>query len=340
MASKNVTFDDIAQYTNFSKTTISRYFNNPDSLTLKNQETIKQALVDLNYKENKLAKALAKGNSEFVGIILPNMFFHYYTEVLNQILISFEKYGYKFLVFLGDDNSETEKKYIDELLAFQIEGLIVLSHTLSSKELSNYDIPIVTIEREDEYVNSVNSDNYSGAIKATKHLIDQDCDLLIHINSVVDDTIPSSLRIKGFEDTCKKNQIEYLTLLDNMGSDFTSTNETIRKLFDFIESKYPNKKKGIFFANDTYANLFLNCVFRKYGKLIENYKIIGFDDSPIAKQGILPMSTIDQKIEEIASETMDILVDLMKERKKRNPKPQKELVHKFIEPKLIIRETT
>lgn len=28
---KNVTFNDIAQYTHFSKTTISRYFNNPDS---------------------------------------------------------------------------------------------------------------------------------------------------------------------------------------------------------------------------------------------------------------------------------------------------------------------
>ena len=34
---KNVTFNDIAKYTNFSKTTISRYFNNPDSLTLENQ---------------------------------------------------------------------------------------------------------------------------------------------------------------------------------------------------------------------------------------------------------------------------------------------------------------
>ena len=41
MASKkNVTFSDIAKYTNFSKTTISRYFNNPDSLTLENQEII------------------------------------------------------------------------------------------------------------------------------------------------------------------------------------------------------------------------------------------------------------------------------------------------------------
>ena len=44
MSKKQVTFADIAEYTNFSKTTISRYFNHPDSLTLENQEKISQAL--------------------------------------------------------------------------------------------------------------------------------------------------------------------------------------------------------------------------------------------------------------------------------------------------------
>ncbi len=51
MDKKKVTFNDIAKYTNFSKTTISRYFNNPDSLTVKNQDIIAQALIDLNYQE-------------------------------------------------------------------------------------------------------------------------------------------------------------------------------------------------------------------------------------------------------------------------------------------------
>ena len=99
MSKKKVTFDDIARYTNFSKTTISRYFNNPDSLTLKNQEIITQALIDLDYKENKVAKILASGKTEFVGIIVPNLYLHYYSEMLNQILSSYEKFGYKFLVF-------------------------------------------------------------------------------------------------------------------------------------------------------------------------------------------------------------------------------------------------
>ena len=56
MSKKQVTFADIAAYTHFSKTTISRYFNHPDSLTLENQEKISQALDTLGYKKNKLAK--------------------------------------------------------------------------------------------------------------------------------------------------------------------------------------------------------------------------------------------------------------------------------------------
>lgn len=63
MNKKKVTFDDIAKYTGFSKTTISRYFNNPDSVTLENQDKISQALKDLNYQENKLAKVLANGKT-------------------------------------------------------------------------------------------------------------------------------------------------------------------------------------------------------------------------------------------------------------------------------------
>lgn len=71
MAKKQVTFADIAEYTGFSKTTISRYFNHPDSLTLENQEKIAKALDELGYRKNKLARVLANGKSEFVGIIVP-----------------------------------------------------------------------------------------------------------------------------------------------------------------------------------------------------------------------------------------------------------------------------
>ena len=296
MDKKKVTFADIAKYTNFSKTTISRYFNNPDSLTLENQEKIAKALDELGYQENKLAKVLANGKSEFVGIIIPNLYLHYYSEMLNQILSSYSDYHYKFLVFVSSDKKELEQQYLDELMAYKIEGLIILSHTFSSKELSEYNIPIVAIEREAEHICSVNTDNYMGAVQATTLLIRNQCDILIHVNVPVAKQIPAYNRIRGFEDTCKEHKVPYDLMLGDLGYNYETTYEAIKKVFEKIEQTYPSKKKGIFLANDTYANIFLNLIFQKYGKLPEEYRIIGFDNSPIANEAILPSQQSDSRL--------------------------------------------
>ncbi len=340
MSKKKVTFDDIAKYTNFSKTTISRYFNNPDSLTVENQEIIAQALVDLDYQENKLAKVLANGKSEFIGVIIPNLFYHYYAEMLNQILKTYETFGYKFLVFVSTDNEETERKYIQELLAYKIEGMIILSHTIPSRELAACNIPIVTIEREDRYVNSVNTDNYMGAVQATSLLAKSSCDILLHINSDVPETIPSYGRILGFGDICREYRIEHELILQNLGKSYKETEDCMQKIFEYIKNKYPGKNKGLFMANDTHASIMLNIIFREYGTLPDEYCIIGFDDSPIAEEAIIPISTVGQQIDKIAHEAVSLLVEQMNELKKRRPKPQNEIIHKKITPVLVRRETT
>ena len=340
MGKKNVTFADIAKYTNFSKTTISRYFNQPDSLTLENQEKIAKALEELGYQENKLAKVLANGKSEFIGIIIPNLYLHYYSEMLNQILSSYSDYHYKFLVFVSSDKKELEQQYLDELMAYKIEGLIILSHTFSSKELASYHIPIVAIEREAEHICSVNTDNYMGAVQATNLLIRNQCDIRIHVNVPVPKQIPSYNRIRGFEDTCKEYNIPYHLMLQDLGYNYETTYNAIRKVFEQIDSSYPDKKKGVFLANDTYANIFLNLIFQKYGKLPEDYQIVGFDNSPIANEAIIPITTIGQQIDKIAKSALELLVLQMNEMKKRKPTPLKEPIHRQITPVLIRRETT
>ena len=340
MNKNKITFADIAKYTNFSKTTISRYFNHPDSLTLENQEIIAKALVDLDYHENKLAKVFANGKSEFVGIIIPNLYLHYYAEMLNQILNTYEKFGYKFLVFVSNSNEETERKYIRELLAYKIEGMIILSHKISSKELASYDVPIVVIEREDKYVNSVNTDNYIGAVQGTSLLFKNNCDILLHINSMVSKDVPAYARIQGFLDICKEYNIKHELIIRELGHSYEEINACMFEVYEYIKKKYPNQKKGLFLSNDTYANSILNIIFREYGMLPDEYRIIGFDDSPIAVSAIMPISTIAQQINKIAYEAMALLVVQMDERKKRRPKPQTELIHKNIMPALIRRKTT
>ena len=337
---KQVTFADIAEYTNFSKTTISRYFNHPDSLTLENQEKISQALDTLGYKKNKLAKVLANGKSEFIGIIVPNLYLHYYSEMLTQFLSSYRDYHYKFLVFVSEHGAEEEQQYIEELLSYQIEGLIVLSHTLPSEKLASYQIPVIAIEREAEHISSVNTDNYMGALQATSLLIRDKCDILIHINVNVNKSAPAYDRIWAFQATCEEYHVPYDIDLSVKGASYHELLDVIREIFNKIESKYPDQKKGIFLANDTYANMFLNLIFQKYGTFPSTYEIVGFDNSPIASAAILPITTIGQQIDVIAKTAMDLLVQQMEEQKKRVPKPLGEPIHKQITPILIRRNTT
>lgn len=340
MKKKNVTFQDIANYTNFSKTTISRYFNNPDSLTLENQEIIANALQALDYKENKVAKILASGKTEFVGVIVPNLYLHYHSEMLNQILATYETYGYKFIVFSGNSNEQAERRYIQELLAYNIEGMIVLSHTIPSKELASYNIPIVTIEREDVYTSSVNTDNFMGGVQATSLLHKSNCDILIHANSDIPPEVPAYGRIQGFLSICQEQHLAHELVLQGWGGTYEESRQLIRQFAETIENKYPGQRKGIFMPNDTFANILLNLLVNRHGGLPDDYRIIGFDNSPISSEAVIPTSTVSQQIDQIAATAMEILVSQMNERKKRRPIPLDAPVHKVITPVLISRDTT
>lgn len=339
MAKKKVTFADIAEYTGFSKTTVSRYFNDPDSLTVENQEKIAEALKALDYKENKLAKVLANGRTEFIGVIVPDLYMHYYSDMLSEIISTYEKYGYKFIVFAGNRDPEIERKYISELLAYNIEGLITLSHTLSSKELAAYNIPIVAIEREQQHVCGITTDNYMGGVQAASLLVKSGCDIIIHVNGVFPKSMPAYGRIRGFKDFCEEHKINHRIILTDMGNNFDENYAGILKLFKELEENYSGKTVGVFMPNDTHANILLKIIFEKYGKLPEKYKIVGFDDSPISREAVIPISTIGQQVSIMADEAMQLLISQMDEQKKRRPKPLSKPVNKVITPILIVRDT-
>lgn len=334
---KNVTFNDIAKYTNFSKTTISRYFNSPETLTEESIKKIEHALVELNYQENKVAKSLANGKTEMIGVIIPNLYMHYYAHILNHLIQTYSKYHYKFIVFLGNSNPKEELKYIQELLSYKIEGMIMLSHSIDSLTLKNLDIPIVSIEREDEYISSVNSDNYDGARQATKLLIDNSCEILIHINSKVNENVPAYRRIQAFQETCLQYQATYECYFSNLGNSYEESYQALLDIYLDIEEKYPDIKKGVFLSNDTHANIFLNIILKHKKNILEEYEIIGFDNSPISEQAILSITTVDQHISQLSETAMECLIRQI--HAKRN-NTVLDIEHTIIHTTLMKRETT
>ena len=81
-------------------------------------------------------------------------------------------------------------------------------------------------------------------------------------------------------------------------------------------------------------------MIRKYGMLPERYKIVGFDNSPVSREAVIPITTVGQQIDKIAQEAVELLSQQINERKKRRPKPLSAPIHKVLTPVLIRRETT
>ncbi|NLO85064.1 MAG: LacI family transcriptional regulator [Clostridiales bacterium] len=335
----NITFDDVAKYTGFSKTTISRYFNKPETLTDKNRDIIKTALKDLNYQENKVAKILARGHTELLGIIVPNFYFQFYSVMINRIINTYQQYGYKFIVFVSNDDEKIERKCIRELMAYKIEGLINFSHALSSSELTELRVPVILVERENQHLSSCCTNNYVGARLATKKLIADKCDIILHLNDQKSPLSPTYQRITGFEETCQENNRQYEIIYREFPLVFQEmmniTSDTLTYVFD----KYPDGKKGIFCANDNIASSLLNSAFRKNISIPDELEIIGFDNSPLTEEGIITISTVAQDTKALAQNIMEMMI--RKIALYNTPNFQSDIIeHIIINPSFIGRQTT
>lgn len=350
MKDKKVSYADLAKYCNFSKTTISRYFSNPDSLTLENQEKIRLAVEKLGYKENKIAKILPSGHTEFIGLIVPNLFMPYYSDILHHLLSTYSTYGYKFLVFEGNNSIENERQYIKELSAYNVEGIITLSHTIPSREYATYDMPVVAIEREDEFITSVHNDNYMGGIQATSLLYKSGSEEFFFIDSTPVGASKSLYycegnrsysygRLNGFKYVCEEKGLKNEIIIYNLGDSYDEYYKSISDIIDDIAKRYPDKHKGIFCANDTFANIALIHLMRTYGQYPSDFSLVGYDGSPIAEQAIVPISSVGQQIDKITDTAMKLLIEQIEGKRKRIP----ELIpikHEIIAPILLARDTT
>ena len=107
-----------------------------------------------------------------------------------------------------------------------------------------------------------------------------------------------------------------------------------------LEEQYQGQKKGVFLSNDTLASTLLNLLFRKYGHLPEDYRIVGFDNSPASREAIIPISTVGQQVDKLAQEAVGLVVEQINARKEGRPLHSRKPVHKIIEPVLVRRAST
>src|SRR6476620_8685581 len=81
---------EVAKLAGVSPITASRFFRNPEALSISKRERVDSAVRELGYVPNLAARALASHRTEVIGVLIPSLTNSVFSDVLRGIYDSSE----------------------------------------------------------------------------------------------------------------------------------------------------------------------------------------------------------------------------------------------------------
>lgn len=120
-----MTITDIAKEAGVSTATVSRVINNL-SVSEDKKARVNAAILKLNYVPNQMARGLMSKSSRVIGVLTTSMSNQYYMEITEVIERRFRAMGFMQFLCCTDGEQEEERRYINDLIARQVDGIIVI----------------------------------------------------------------------------------------------------------------------------------------------------------------------------------------------------------------------
>lgn len=319
------TIKDVAKRANVSVATVSRVINNTGYVNHETRKIVEIAIKDLGYVPNELARSLFRKRSNIIGLIVPHISTYFFAELIESIEDAVTKSGFKLMIFNSKDDEELEKKYLNVLNQYNIDGLILVANTKNSKPYLNLNIPMLTIDHIiDKSVPSITCDNVQGGELAAKELVKSKSKKVIHFRGP-SDLITVIDRARGFYQVIDENNIDCFSF------DLDFKTPDIKDIEMFIK-KHPDVD-GIFCSSDIIALYVISALTKLGYSIPRDVQVIGFDNIELAGVLIPKLTTVAQPIQEIGIEAIRKLNKLIK-------KETLDELHSLLPVKLVKRETT
>lgn len=305
-----VTSLQVAQRAGVSQSAVSRVFTPGASVSKKTAQKVRDAAAELGYRPNVLARAMVKGKSRIIGLVVAYLENFFYPETLEKLSNALQEQGYHVLVFMTKQTAQNIDDVMEEILDYQVDGIVMASVAMSSDIATRCEqagVPIVLFNRSQDIdgITSVTSDNYSGGRKMANFLIEGGHERIGYI--------------AGWEgaSTQRDREAGFRAALQDAGREvFARTvgdfdgdraREAARQMFDVDESARPD---AVFVANDHMAFAVMD-VLRHELKLRvpEDVSVVGYDDVPPAAWLGYDLTTMRQRANSMVEETVDVLME-------------------------------
>ncbi|MEU6535889.1 LacI family DNA-binding transcriptional regulator [Streptomyces sp. NPDC047000] len=173
---RDVTLRDVALRAGVSSRTVSNVVNGYARVAEATRARVQQAVDELGYRPNVLARNLAAGRSGQIAVVVPYLDTPYFSELLQGIIRAARVQGYNVLIDQTDGDAEHEKLFLTHGSArLLFDGVIFSPLGLAQADLSARDpgLPLVVLgERvSDGTFDHVGIDDVTASREATEHLI-------------------------------------------------------------------------------------------------------------------------------------------------------------------------
>lgn len=300
------TIRDIRDRTGLSLATISKYLNGGNVLP-RNRKLIEEAIEELHYEVNELARGLVTNRTKTIGVLVYDIQCIFVGNMLHYLGQALHENGYGMLICDSCNDEEIEKKNLQFILSRKVDGILVFAVGLDGSFLEaakRAEVPVVLIDRSfrNEEYDCVEIDNRAAMRRAVNKLIGLGHRRIAVIASDIEYT--GLERMKGFEDALKDAGIKVPDEYRIRGKhSFELGYQGMRRLLELLEpptavilGNYDTTLGGVMAANE----LGFNCP--------RDISLIGFDDLLMSKVIRPRLWFVVQPMKEMSIKAVEMLL--------------------------------
>ncbi|WCE04794.1 LacI family DNA-binding transcriptional regulator [Pseudoxanthomonas sp. JBR18] len=300
----NVTIKDVARVAEVSVATVSRALNGRQYVAEEVRERILKVASDLRYSPHHAARALSSRRTHTVGVVLPDLYGEFFSELMRGIDHAARERGLHLLVSSCHGSLDEQR---DALRATpgRVDGVLVMSPFLDGDDALDQaltpDMPVVLMNcAQSQRATVLNVDNYGGALTLTRHLLEVGHRRIAFVAGP-ENNFDARERLRGYRDALAAADAGPAWVVQGAFDEASgyAAGES------FADGERPD---AVFAANDMMA---LGCLFalRKAGlRVPEDIALAGFDDVPMARYVNPALTTMRVDIAHLGARALQLLL--------------------------------
>lgn len=329
------TIRDVARFASVSVASASRALNDHSGVTPAMRTRVLDAVAALNYVPHLGARSLSTKRSNTIGVVLPDLFGEFFSEIIRGIDYAAHRRGLQ-LLLSNMHGSALETAAALRAMRGRVDGLLVMSPQLDADFLSHNlpkGLPTVVMNgRIDGALHaSIAIDNRAGAHAAVAHLVAQGCKTIAHLAGP-EGNADADERAAGFREAVTEMLDDGEPLI--IGGDFSE--DAGIAAGEQLAAQY-RRVDGVFSANDIMAIGCMTALIEAGVKVPGDVAMIGFDDVPIARYVTPALSTMRVHIAKLGERALDRLIETIEAVETDDAL---DAVAEFLTPELVVRASS